>query len=235
MCGRYSKTFTAAELALRFEALLPDEPGPEYAARYNVAPSQAVPVVVAGPKGNRAVLMRWGLIPSWAKDPSAGFKGINARGETLREKPSFKGPFERSRCLVPADGFYEWDKAGGRGSPPMRITRADARPFAMAGLWDRWRDPAGNEMRTFAIVTTGANAALAPLHDRMPVMLDGEGERRWIDPRARLDDLEALLRPIAAESVALAPASKRVNAPANDSPACLDPDPPQSGEQTAFL
>jgi putative SOS response-associated peptidase YedK len=181
--------------------------------------------------------MRWGLIPFWAKDEAIGNRMINARCETLAEKPAFRTAFTKRRCLVLADGFYEWARDG-TSKQPVRITMADRQPFAFAGLWDRWDRPDATEIRTFTIVTTEANQLLSAVHNRMPVILNEPDWDRWLDPKVtRPDDLRPLLRPYACEPMAYYPVDRLVNSPANDWPACLDPLPlrrrsthPQAGQ-----
>jgi putative SOS response-associated peptidase YedK len=216
MCGRYTLTAEqeALQVALGVEGLVHPTP------RYNIAPTQEVPVIVA-PEGRlEGRTLRWGLVPSWAKDPSIGNRMINARSETAAEKPSFRGPFRRSRCLIPADGFYEWRKEEA-GKVPFWIHMEDQGPFTMAGLWDRWRDPHGASLETFTILTTEPNELLRPIHDRMPVILGPEDRRAWLDPRASIEGLKALLRPHPAGPMAVREVSTRVNSPTNDDRACI--------------
>ena len=156
---------------------------PNLRPRYNIAPTQTVPIVRQKDGGGRELaLVRWGLIPSWAKEAGIGGRLINARAETVAEKPAFRGAFRKRRALVPADGFYEWRKReGDRPKQPLLVRRRDGQPFAFAGLWEHWRGPEG-EVETCTILTTEANAALAPIHDRMPVILDPACYDRWLDP-----------------------------------------------------
>jgi putative SOS response-associated peptidase YedK len=169
--------------------------------------------------------MRWGLIPFWAKDEAIGNRMINARCETLGEKPAFRTAFTKRRCLVLADGFYEWARDGS-SKQPVRITMADREPFAFAGLWDRWTRPDATEVRSFTIVTTEPNALLTAVHNRMPVILNERDWDQWLDPKVmRPDDLRPLLRPFASEPMAFYPVDRLVNSPANDRPTCLDPLP----------
>jgi putative SOS response-associated peptidase YedK len=224
MCGRYTQTRHLEALAKRFRVLLPDAPELDLPPRYNVAPSQAAHVVAAPEGRPRLELMRWGLIPGWAKDASIAFKTINARAETLSEKPAFRDAFARRRCLVAADGFYEWKKEG-KAKRPMRIALREDGLFAMAGLWDSWIDQAGKELRSFTIVTVPANAALEGLHDRMPAILRPEDEAAWLEPHASPEALARALRPLEADRLVLAPVSSRVNAAANEGPELLRPDP----------
>ena len=224
MCGRFTLTLVdpavlAAEFAL--SGLLPP-----LALRYNIAPTQPVATVIHAPNEshNRLGLMRWGLIPRWAKDRSIGARLINARAETVHQKPSFRQALHRRRCLVLADGFYEWQKRAEGARQPYFVTLKERRPFGFAGLWERWRDPAsGEELTTCTLITTAANALLAPIHERMPVILPREAYAAWLDPT--LTDpqaVRALLRPLPAERLRAWPVSRRVNSPANDDPALLE-------------
>jgi putative SOS response-associated peptidase YedK len=219
MCGRYTQTRQLETLARRFRVLLPDQPSLDLPPRYNIAPSQAAPVVTRGDGGRALTLMRWGLIPSWARDPSIAFKTINARSETLSEKAAFREAFARRRCLVAADGFYEWKKAG-KTKTPIRVTLRSGEPFAMAGLWEKWQDTL-----SFTIVTIPANAAMAGLHERMPAILREQDEETWLSGAAS-EDLARALRPVEPDALLLAEASGRVNSPANEGPDLLRPEPP---------
>jgi len=220
MCGRYSIT-TAPEAMRRLfgiKGALPNFP-----ARYNVAPTQTVPVVRLDAEGDREIaLLRWGLVPSWSKGVDHRYSMINARAETLATKPAYRGPFRQRRCLVPADGFYEW-KAEAGGKQPFRFTLAGGDLFAFAGLWDRWEDPAGVAIESFTIIVTNPNELVAEVHDRMPVILSSSGYERWLDPTAKPDALAAMLQPYPAEAMAAARVSRRVNSPANDDPSILGP------------
>lgn len=216
MCGRYSQTLSLAELARRYSAEAPKQL--ELKPRYNLAPSQEAPVVVHGEDGRRSIeLMRWGLVPGWAKDVKIGYKMINARAETAAEKPGFRSAMKARRCLVPACWFFEWraDPAT-KAKLPLRIGRKDARPFSMAGLWERWKTPEGKELKTFTILTTAANALIAQVHDRMPVILDEGTEAAWLAA-------PVVPAPLGPESLAYRPVSAIVNSPKNDVPACLEP------------
>lgn len=177
MCGRYSLKADISQLALRFEFAADDvvhEPA------YNIAPTQQV-LTVTNDGERKAEHMRWGLIPSWAKDAKIGYRMINARGETVAEKPSFRTALRKRRCLILADGFYEWQKLGGKQKRPMRITLKSDEPFAFAGLWETWKDPHGELVKSCTIITTSANELLSPIHDRMPVILPQEQESFWLD------------------------------------------------------
>lgn len=220
MCGRYSQTADPEKLAQRFRL---EPPGPGTSRRYNIAPTQDAPVV-ANDAPKRLRLMRWGLIPAWAKDAVIGNRMINARAETISEKPSFRKPLKHRRCIVLADGFYEWHVAAGRGKVPVRIMLKSREPFAFAGLWDLWRGPEGRELATFTIITTQANDLLEPIHDRMPVILRPEDEARWIDPKpADTAKLVPLLKPYSSGEMETYYVSMRVNSPKNDDPACVRP------------
>jgi putative SOS response-associated peptidase YedK len=218
MCGRY--TLVEVDGLQRRFAL--EEALPEVPARYNVAPTQTMPVITRH-SPNHLELMRWGLIPSWAKDPSIGSKMINARAETVAEKPSFKRSLERRRCLIPATGFYEW-KQTEDGKVPHYIHLTDEPIFAFAGLYENWRAPDETWIRSYTIITTTANDLMAPLHNRMPVIIDQEDEDLWLDPDAtETERLLPLLRPYPARKMAAHPVSRTVNSPANESPTLIAP------------
>ena len=215
MCGRYSLVASIAELEGRFGF---DGADVTYSPSYNVAPTQGVLTVVSESEARHAVPMRWGLIPSWAKDPKIGSRMINARAETVAEKPSFRTALRRRRCLVLADGFYEWRRTGA-GKRPMRITMASGEPFAFAGLWDTWRDPQNETVTSCTIITTRANDLLRPIHDRMPVILHKDLEEFWLD--ATVDDTGALgsvLASYAAVAMEAYEVSTLVNSVANNCP-----------------
>ncbi|MCC7478313.1 SOS response-associated peptidase [bacterium] len=223
MCGRYvldNEGIIAFEKFARSE-----EAAGLIRPRFNIAPTQQAPVIVKAEDGGTPLLrmMYWGLIPGWARDASMAAKMINARGETLAEKPSFRGPFASSRCLVPASGFYEWRKDGTRKTP-FYISRRDSPAFAMAGLFSHWRSPEGESRDTFTIITTEANAALAGLHERMPVLLEPGDWLRWLGAEpAPKEELQALLRPCEPELLGLREVSPRVNSPREDDAALLAP------------
>jgi putative SOS response-associated peptidase YedK len=224
MCGRYRLTATERYIAEHFNL----DAEPVWRARYNIAPSQPALVVRQDPKSPRreSSALRWGLIPYWAKDASIGFRTINARSEAAAEKPAFREALKKRRCLVPADGFYEWRKLGPKEKQPYNIGMKDDGLFALAGLWEIWRDPADQSpgaapLETFTILTTSANPMLAEVHDRMPVILAPEDYDLWLDPgttdAARVVDL---LRPLDARLMKKYPVSKRVNKVENDDPEC---------------
>lgn len=218
MCGRFTTRADPAFLASLYGA---DFQGEGLAPSFNVAPGRRVPAVVVE-EGRRVLkALKWGLVPFWARDPAIGNRLINARAETLREKPAFRQAFRKRRCLVLADGFYEWKAAGGR-KVPHHIFLPDREVFAFAGLWERWAPEGAEPLETCALVTTAANAFMAPIHSRMPVILAPEGEPRWLDPAAPPDALSALLVPYGGPMAARA-VSTLVNSPRNDLPACLLP------------
>ena len=190
---------------------------------YNVAPTQEVPAVVAGNGGGdrRLEMLRWGLIPSWADDPGIGARMINARSETVAEKPSFRRAFKERRCLIPADGFYEWQKTNG-GKQPHYIRMKNGRPFAFAGLWESWKGD-GNEIRSCTILTTNPNDVAGEIRNRMPVILPPEGYEVWLDPDVReTDQLLSLLAPYPPSDMEAYPVSRRVNSPSNNEPSCVE-------------
>lgn len=219
MCGRYTQSKDLLTLEIRFGFTSPDT---QLRPRYNVAPMQYAPVIVN--EGGRRVmrLMRWGLVPFWAKDESLASKLINARAETIAEKPSFRQALAQRRCLVLADGFYEWGKRGRQKIPHYFYLR-EGEPFAMAGLFEQRLDAAGNDLSTFTIITTEANALLAPVHDRMPVILTPVAEAIWLDPQAGLEALTALLQPLPAQQMAAHEVASAVNSVKNDSGECIEP------------
>jgi len=220
MCGRF--TLILEPEAVQKELDLGEMP-PDLQPRYNIAPTQPV-AVVTDPVERRVEVFRWGLIPSWAKDPEIGNRMINARSETVSEKPAFRTSFARRRCAILADGFFEWVKqdrgASGRGrrSSPYFIHLASGKPFAFAGLWDSWRSPEGEEVQSCTIITCPANEAIATLHDRMPVILDKDHIWQWLEPLVPQAELQSMLVPYPAEKIAYRPISYLVNNPAYDSP-----------------
>ena len=222
MCGRFGASFQYREIKA-FWNLRGDFSG--FFPRYNIAPSQEVSIIVRNEDRNEIKPMRWGLVPSRAQDPSIGQHMINARAETLLEKPSFKQLVARWRCLVPADGFYEWRREG-KGKVPMWIHLKKREPFAFAGLWDYWRDPAGDkEVYSFTIITTEPNALLRPIHNRMPVIYDREMGRQWLEESfgGQPMILTAVLRPLPSELMEAHEVSTLVNSPENDTAECIQP------------
>lgn len=238
MCGRFTLRTPARELAEQFSLLAV----PATQLRFNIAPTQMIGTIrqaaestipapstapsvpqAAGCGKGEWVSMQWGLIPSWSADAKMGQRMINARSETAAEKPAFRGPFRRRRCLIAADGFYEW-KPLDNGKQPMYIHRRDGKPFAFAGLWDSWQAPGAELLLSCTILTTGPNELLKTIHDRMPVILDLRDYDLWLDPA--MQDKPALLRllkPCPAVELAAEPVSTRVNNPRFDDPRCIEP------------
>lgn len=220
MCGRYTLTTSGSEILGAFDLF---ELPPDYGPSYNVAPTQNVLSIINAEGRSRAGWLRWGLVPFWAKDPSIGNRMINARAETVHQKPAFRTAFERRRCLIVADGFYEWRKTAG-GKVPTWLHFPDRRPFAFAGLWERWTPPDGGEpVHSCTIVTTEANPFVRPVHDRMPVILSGAAAGIWLDPGADRAALQAVLRPYPGDDLTAYEVSTLVNAPRNNSPDCIAP------------
>ena len=222
MCGRYALTTAAKDLAQRFSL----RGAPEFAPRFNVAPTQVMPVLIRSDDGSRqAEMMRWGLIPFWAKDDSIGNRLINARSESVAEKPAFRAAMKRRRCLVPVDAFYEWQKLnGGTRKQPHAIRMADESTFAFAGLWEQWSDDGEGEVLSYTILTTKPNEALTKIHNRMPVILDPADYDAWLDPNAATgDELRRLFEPFPAEQLEMYPVSTHVNSPRNDDASCIAP------------
>lgn len=219
MCGRYELQEIEG-LGARFRAtsVRLDFSGP----RYNVAPGQLMPVVVrkSGYDQNTLELMKWGLVPSWAKDHRIGNKMINARAETILEKPSFRKPLQSKRCLVPASGFYEWHDTG-TSKLPYHVSLRDQPVFALAGLYDTWLSPDGQPLDTYTIITTSANTFMERLHHRMPVILPQEAEEEWLDPSTPLPRLLSIMSPFDPDRMAAHPASPRLNNVRNDDPSLL--------------
>ena len=192
--------------------------------RYNVAPSQTVAAIAQFLENNQRqwLPLRWGLIPSWAKDMAIGYKLINARSETVAEKPSFRSAFKHRRCLIPTNGFYEWQPlVGSKKKQPYFIGLQNDDPFALAGLWERWESLEGDILETCTILTTTANELVSPIHDRMPVILQPQDYDQWLDPNFKqADKLKGLLKPYPATAMQAYPVSIKVNSPKNDSPEC---------------
>jgi len=218
MCGRYNLVPTE-NVAGRFHV---DDQQLPLLPRYNVAPSQVMPVVVRN-SPNRIVEMEWGLIPSWSKEPQVKFSTINARAETLTTSPVFRGPFKGRRCLVPASGFYEWRKTS-QGKQPYCIQLDDGELFAFAGLYDIWHDADGNELYSYTIITTMPNDLVAPIHNRMPVILHRDDEDAWLDKHTAPAHLLSLLTPFPANTMAAFPVSGAVNNPATEGAELMRPE-----------
>ena len=238
MCGRYTLTAGQEELIRKF--LLKQLAGDVEKVlrpRYNIAPSQQVVTVRLSPEsGERlAIPAVWGLVPSWTKDPKIGAGLINARSETAAEKPSFRAAFKQRRCLIPASGFYEWQRTGGY-KQPYYFTMASGEPFAMAGLWELWRGSDGSEIESCAILTTEPNDVLAPVHNRMPVILEPDDFDLWLDPRKGIPaDVQPLLKPYDPKQMICYPVSKRVNNTRHDGPELIEKYDPNVGFEDLFL
>ena len=222
MCGRFTLRTPTNILVEQFRL----GSAPQLALRFNIAPTQPVAVVRQSPEDSQRhlSLLRWGLIPAWAKDASIGARMINARAESVAEKPAFRSAFKRRRCLVPADGYYEWQKIGSRKQPHY-IRMRDDRPFAFAGLWEQWRGEEGQDaqlLETCTIITTESNELSRPIHDRMPVILDTEDYGLWLDPEVEdRGRLERLLRPFESAKMVADPVSTYVNNVRNDDTKCI--------------
>lgn len=216
MCGRFTLTVNPADLQETFENYTFPQ---KFAPRYNIAPTQPV-LVIPNDETNTADFFLWGLIPMWAKDPGIGNKLINARAETLAEKPSFRGSLKYKRCLVLADGFYEWKSGpGGKTKTPYFIHMNDRKPFAFAGLWDSWNSPDGAQVKTCTIITTEPNELMTLIHNRMPAILHPRDYAKWLDPSPQTpESLRPLLKPFPPEEMNAFPVSTMVNKPGNDMP-----------------
>jgi putative SOS response-associated peptidase YedK len=218
MCGRYAVTTVPETMRALFRYLN----NPDFPPRYNVAPTQPVPIVRIVEGQREFALVRWGLIPAWVKDPRTFSLLINARGESALDKPAFRNAMRRRRCLFPADGFYEWKPEKG-GKRPYFVRLKSGQPMAFAGLWEAWMGPNGEEMETAAIVTTAASRALAHIHDRMPVIVPPEAFDFWLDPNVDPEMASSVIQPAPDDQLAFFPVSSAVNRTANDSAALLAP------------
>jgi len=225
MCGRFTLRLAPQELQSFFDLVRTDG----FKPRYNIAPTQNISAIRQTDEGRIGSLMHWGLIPSWAKDRKMAARMINARGETASQKPSFRTPFKHQRCLIPADGIYEWKETGERYKQPYHITVGEEEPFAMAGLWTDWTDPeSGEVIESCTIITTAANSVMRDLHERMPVILPRESWDVWLDagqPSETTDQkaLESLLIPYSDDQMQYRPVSRLVSSPRNETPECLNP------------
>lgn len=221
MCGRYSLTSSIESLSNMFGT---DWTSP-FKPRYNIAPTQQALVVRTSPSDNKLHIdhLKWGLIPSWAKDPSIGNHMINARSEKVDEKPSFKSALKHRRCIIPASGFYEWQAVGGKKHPSY-FKLKDSEIMMFAGIWDHWKTPDGEVIETFSILTTSSNELIKPLHDRMPVILDPEYKDIWLDSQlSEPGQLKCLLLPLKSDLMEMYPVSDLVNSPRNDTSECIQP------------
>jgi putative SOS response-associated peptidase YedK len=223
MCGRFQASRSAAEVARWFKTT---GPLPNSRERYNAAPTQSLLTVLGDRESGelRLETLRWGLIPFWAKDATIGYKTINAMCETVASKPAFREAFKSRRCLVPADAFYEWKKLDAKTKQPYRFAMADESPFAFAGLWERWNEPASGEtVKSFTIITCPPNPLCAPIHNRMPVILDQADYSRWLgEAPADADELQALLRPFPAERMQAHEIGPRIGNVKNDDAALIE-------------
>jgi putative SOS response-associated peptidase YedK len=212
MCGRYSLVTDIESLSGRFDFKATDL---TFRQRFNIAPTHQVLTITNDGSENQARMMKWGLIPFWAKDPKIGYRSINARAETLHEKPMFRQALQKRRCLVIADGFYEWMKVG-KNKVQMRITLKSGEAFGFAGLWETWNDPQGELVYSCSIVTTTPNQLIEPIHDRMPVILPKETEHLWLDTKQQSGgDLRSILSPYPALDMDARPVSTLINSPKN--------------------
>lgn len=218
MCGRFSRHHKPDEIAERFDVELIDF---DFDPRYNIAPSQISPVI-AFQSERKMMAAKWGLVPFWAKDPAIGNKLINARAETLAEKPSFKNALANRRCLIPADGFYEWQKKNKGPSQPYYVRLNGGGLFAFAGLWELWKNPEGGMLQTFTIITTEPNELIKTFHHRMAVILKPEDEGAWIDPENSVNDVLTLLKPYPAEGMEAYMVSRAINSPSTDNEALIE-------------
>jgi len=229
MCGRVRLSSDVSEIRLVF-SIPPHRPTPNFPPSWNVAPTDPLPVVRFDPRGCERSLdvLRWGLVPYWAKDLKVGFANINAKAEGIENRPAFREAFHRRRCLVPVDNFYEWKKTG-TGKQPYAITLADRGIMALAGLWENWHSPAGEWVRSFAIITTQPNELCAELHNRMPAVLKPEMWPAWLGPAwlgeepATVRDLKAMLAPYPSDSMIAWPVSTRVGSVKNNDPTLIEP------------
>ncbi|MDN7241960.1 SOS response-associated peptidase [Planococcus sp. N028] len=222
MCGRYSLFADYSAILERFDIEEVSIDESDYSPNYNIAPSQQVVAIVNDGTKNRLGLLRWGLIPPWAKDAKIGSKMINARAETVAEKPSFRNAFKKKRCLIVADSFYEWQRTDEQKTP-MRIKMKSGEPFAFAGLWESWKSPDGKTINTCSILTTKPNDLMATIHDRMPVVLSKEAEKVWLDPSVQDPEaLGELLKPFDANEMEAYEVSSEVNSPKNNGPQLIE-------------
>lgn len=220
MCGRYSLTTPAEAMARLFRVTLPL---PNFPPRYNIAPTQDAPVVrISAERKRELALLRWGLVPSWSKGPDPAYSMINARAETVADKPAFRAAFKQRRCLVPADGFYEW-RTEGRRKQPFFIRLKNEGPLAFAGLWERWEKPPAPAIQSFAVIVTAANEMAHAIYERMPAILPPAAYDAWLDPETPGEDALALLRPYDSQAMTAIAVSTHVNSPRNDDPGCIAP------------
>ena len=217
MCGRFTLSQSAEAIASVFQL----NQVPTIEPRYNIAPTQPVATVLQSANERQFQLLRWGLIPAWAKDATMGSRLINARAETVAEKPSFRSAFRHRRCLVIADGFYEWRRQDGK-KQPFYFRMQNQQPFAFAGLWEHWQDPKGEAINSCTILTTEANELLQQIHERMPVILNPKDYDMWLDPTMQIEQLQQLLQPYSSAVMTSYPVSTKVNKPTNDTPELIN-------------
>lgn len=221
MCGRFTIIAPYEYIIYRFQ-VKHDSGRDMYKANYNVAPGQKILTVIWGTDGNRMGFLRWGLIPSWAKDEKIGYKLINARAETITQKPSFQESFQKRRCIIVADSFYEWEHRDPKEKQPFRITMKSGELFAMAGLWESWKKDDGQIIYSCTIITTKANTLMSPIHDRMPVILKKEDEAKWLDPSSNPKELANMLQPYDSEHMQAYEVSQDVNSFKNNAPYLIE-------------
>jgi len=231
MCGRFARRSTQEVLADWFGVELEDMPW--FAPSYNVAPQSTQPVVRLNHDTGKPefALMRWGLVPYWAKDPKVGYTTINARSEEVATKPLYRDAVKKRRCLVPADAFYEWQKHGGKAKKPFAFGLQSREPYAFAGLWERWKPKEGDPLETFTILTTDPNELAEQVHDRMPVILEPKDYERWMEPGDPARPPIDLLRPLPAEKMRSWPVNERVGNTKNDEAELLNPCEPEDPAQ----
>lgn len=217
MCGRFTLSQSAEAIASVFQL----NQVPTLEPRYNIAPTQPVATVLQSANERQFQLLRWGLIPAWAKDATMGSRLINARAETVAEKPSFRSAFRHRRCLVIADGFYEWRRQDGK-KQPFYFRMQNQQSFAFAGLWEHWQDPKGEAIDSCTILTTEANELLQQIHERMPVILNPKDYDMWLDPTVQIEQLQPLLQPYSSTAMTSYPVSTKVNKPTNDTPELIN-------------
>jgi putative SOS response-associated peptidase YedK len=219
MCGRYTLHTSLERITAHFHL----QQTQKIDSRFNIAPSQAVPAIRGDSQHRELVMLRWGLIPSWAKEEKTRYSMINARAETIATKPAFRSAFRHRRCLIPADGFYEWKAASG-GKQPYHIRRRDGKVFAFAGLWEHWEGEQDKSIDSCTIIVTDANELVRPIHDRMPVILEPTDYETWLNPQNQdIHMLTELLKPYLSEKMEGYPVSPRVNSPKNEDPECIAP------------
>lgn len=234
MCGRYVITLPPEAMARLFKV---QGRIPNFGPTYNASPGQHLPILRLSADGRtrEIVLARWGLVPAWSRGPDARFSMINARVETVADKPAFRAPFRRQRCVVPADGFYEWKPEKG-GKRPYYISATNGEPLAFAGLWDRWSAPDGTAIESYTIIVTDANASIRPIHERMPVILSPESHESWLgETPSSLNDIERCLRPSGDDALQAWPVSRDVNRPSNDYPQLVEAVSPAEGGKSEDL